>query len=83
MDATDTETNAELLLDLNIETHRAFTNTPHFANPGANVSNMALNPDGTIRALGGFSEITATNATHLGRGASDERIFRFGLRVSF
>ena len=28
------------------------TNTPHFGNPGANVSNMVLNPDGSIRSLG-------------------------------
>ena len=59
------------------------TNTPHFANPGSDVSAMSLNPNGTIRALGGFSEITATNANNLGRGESDERIFRLGLRISF
>jgi Carboxypeptidase regulatory-like domain/TonB dependent receptor-like, beta-barrel/TonB-dependent Receptor Plug Domain len=51
-----------------------FTNTPHFGNPGANVSSMSLNPDGTVRSLGGFSEISS---------ARDERQFRFGLRLGF
>jgi hypothetical protein len=59
------------------------SNTPHFANPGSDVSAMTRNADGSIRTLGGFSEITATNANNLGRGASDERIFRLGLRISF
>ncbi len=58
-----------------------FTNTPHFANPGNNVSNLQLNADGSIRSLGGFSEIT--NVTSLGRDGIDERVFRFGLRISF
>ena len=58
-----------------------FTNTPHFNNPGANVSNMTRNPDGTIRSLGGFSEITST--MNLGRDGIDERQFRLGLRLSF
>lgn len=34
------------------------TNTPHFANPGTNVSNLQLNPDGSVRNLGGYTEIT-------------------------
>jgi outer membrane receptor protein involved in Fe transport len=50
------------------------TNTPQFGNPGTDVSNMQLNPDGTIRNLGGFSEV---------RSAGGERQFRFGLRLSF
>jgi hypothetical protein len=58
-----------------------FTNTPHFANPGGNVSNLSLNPDGTIRDLGGFTVITSTQ--NLAREAFDERQFRFGLRLSF
>ena len=41
------------------------TNHPHFANPGSSVSNMSLNPDGSIKSLGGFSQITST--TPLGR----------------
>jgi len=50
------------------------TNTPQFGNPGANVSSMQLNDDGTIRNLGGFSEV---------RTASGERQFRFALRLAF
>jgi hypothetical protein len=56
------------------------TNHPHFANPGANASNMSLNPDGTVKSLGGFSQITSTAA--LGR-LIDARYFRFGLRLAF
>jgi hypothetical protein len=58
-----------------------FTNTPHFANPGANASNLSLNPDGTIRDLGGYTVITSTQ--NLARENFDERQFRFGLRLSF
>ncbi len=57
------------------------TNTPHFANPGANASNLSLNPDGTVRDLGGYTVITATQ--NLARENFDERQFRFGLRLSF
>jgi len=56
------------------------TNTPKFANPSANVAAMALNPDGTIRALNNFSSITST-LTAL--ATPSERQFRFGLRLSF
>jgi len=56
------------------------TNTPHFANPGANVSNMSLNPDGTIKNLGGFMQITST--APLGR-ILDQRYFRLGARIIF
>jgi hypothetical protein len=52
-----------------------FTNTPHFNNPGTSVSGATRNPDGTIRSLGGYTEVTAA--------AADERQFRFSLRVSF
>ncbi len=58
-----------------------FTNTPHFANPGANVSNFQANADGTVRALGGFTEITGI--ANIGRDGVDERVFRFGLRLTF
>lgn len=58
-----------------------FTNTPHFANPGANASNLSLNPDGTVRDLGGYTVITATQ--NLARENFDERQFRFGLRLGF
>jgi len=57
------------------------TNTPHFSNPGANVSNLSLNSDGSVRALGGFTAITSTSG--IGRDGIDERVFRFGLRLSF
>ena len=57
------------------------TNTPHFGNPGSNVSNLQLNPDGSIRNLGGYSEITSTTGT--GREGVDERVFRLGLRIRF
>jgi hypothetical protein len=51
------------------------TNTPHFNNPGTNVSNATRSTDGTITRLNGYSEITTA--------ANDERQFRFGLRISF
>jgi hypothetical protein len=57
------------------------TNTPHFANPSANVSNLQLNPDGTIRSLGGFGVITST--ANSGREGIDERLIRFGLKLTF
>jgi hypothetical protein len=50
------------------------TNTPKFGNPGANVSNVQYNADGSIRNLNGFGEITS---------ASEERQFQLGLRLSF
>jgi hypothetical protein len=56
------------------------SNTPHFSNPGANVSTVVLNPDGTVNNLGGFGQITSTTA--LGR-VVDQRYFRFGFRVMF
>ena len=49
-------------------------NTVHFNNPGGNVSNLQLNPDGSIRNLNGFSEIT---------GAFGERQLRVGLRLGW
>jgi outer membrane receptor protein involved in Fe transport len=57
------------------------TNTPHFSNPSANVSNLQLNQDGTIRNLGGFTTITTTSG--IGREGIDERVFRFGVRFGF
>ena len=50
------------------------TNTPAFGNPGATVSNASRNPDGSIRALSGYTEITS---------ASGERQARFALKLSF
>jgi hypothetical protein len=59
-----------------------FTNTPHFNNPNTNVSNMVLNPDGTIRSLGNFMSVTSANING-GQEPGDERQFRFGIRLSF
>jgi hypothetical protein len=52
-----------------------FTNTPHFNNPGANVSNMQLSPGGAITRLGGYTEVTGAEP--------DERQFRFAFRFFF
>jgi Carboxypeptidase regulatory-like domain/TonB dependent receptor len=49
-------------------------NTDHFNNPGGNVSSMQLNPDGSIRSLGGYTEVT---------GAFGERQLRLGLRLGW
>ena len=57
-----------------------FTNTPHFALPGTNASNMVLNGDGTVRNLAGFTQITSTQ--NLGRDF-DERRIQFDLKFSF
>ncbi|MCC6262245.1 MAG: TonB-dependent receptor [Bryobacterales bacterium] len=59
------------------------TNTPHFGNPGGNVSSMVRNADGTIRSLGGFMEVTTLGSTASARDGIDERLFRFGVRISF
>lgn len=61
-----------------------FTNTPHFGNPSANVSNLRVNTDNSIGALGGFMTVTST----AGGGGSlnpegGPRQLRFALRVSF
>ena len=34
--------------------------TPRFNNPNGNVSNLRQNPDGSVRDLNGFTEITGT-----------------------
>ena len=49
-------------------------NTAHFNNPGGNVSNLQLNPDGTVRNLNGFSEVTS---------AYGERQARLGVRLGW
>lgn len=58
------------------------TNTPHFSNPSANVSNMVLNNNGTIKSLGGYTSISSTNGG-IGREGIDERMLRLGVRVRF
>jgi hypothetical protein len=50
--------------------------TPRFNNPGSNVSNLQFNPDGSIRNLNGFTEIT-------GVVGGSERQLRLGLRFGF
>lgn len=57
------------------------TNTPHFAAPNANVSNLQLNPDGSIRSLNNYTVITSVQNT--GREGLDERLFRLALRLTF
>ena len=51
------------------------TNTPAFGNPGATVSSASRNADGTVKATGGFTEITSASAT--------ERHMRFALKLTF
>jgi hypothetical protein len=51
------------------------TNTPQFANPATTASNVTRNPDGSIKALNGFGEITGING--------GTRQFRFALKLSF
>jgi outer membrane receptor protein involved in Fe transport len=52
-----------------------FTNTPRFGNPGSSVSAMAVNATtGAITNTNNFMAITS---------ASDERKYRFGLRLTF
>jgi len=57
------------------------TNTPHLGNPGGNVSNMTLNEDGSIRSLGGYTQVTGMR--NIGREGIDQRTLRFGLRFGF
>jgi len=65
------------------------TNTPHFAAPGGNASAPSRDANGNILTdpltglprLNGFMEVTGTRV--FGREGIDERVFRFGLRLSF
>ncbi|MFN0100829.1 MAG: TonB-dependent receptor domain-containing protein [Bryobacteraceae bacterium] len=52
----------------------SITNTPRFNNPGATVSNLTRNTDGSIRALNGYTEVL---------GSSGEREIRFALKLFF
>ena len=63
-------------LQLRVEAFNV-TNTPHFGNPGANRSSLQLNPDGSIRNLNGYTEITSTS------GSKSERQVRLGIRFGF
>ncbi len=62
-------------------TQRETNRTPHFSNPAANVSNLQLGADGSVKNLGGYSEITGT--TGVGREGIDQRQYRFGMRIQF
>ena len=67
-------------LQLRVEIYN-LTNRPTFANPSdTNVSNLQLNPDGTVRDLNGFGVINTT--AHVGREYS-ERYVRLGMRLGF
>lgn len=52
------------------------TDTPRFANPGAHVSNLRLNPDGSVQSLNGFGVITGTTE-------GSERQMRLGVRFGW
>jgi hypothetical protein len=58
-----------------------FTNTPHFASPGGNVSNLVKYTDGSVKDLAGFAQVESM--ANIGRNGIDERQFRFMLRLSF
>jgi hypothetical protein len=67
-------------VQLRIEVYNLM-NRPTFANPSnLNVSDLQLNPDGTVRNLNGFGVINATQ--NVGREYS-ERYVRLGMRLSF
>ncbi len=50
------------------------TNTPQFGLPGATVSSATFNPDGSVKALNGYTQITS---------ASNERQLRFAMKFYF
>ncbi|MEO6803199.1 MAG: TonB-dependent receptor, partial [Granulicella sp.] len=64
--------------NLKLESYNV-TNTPHFGNPAANVSNTSRS-GGVVTALNGFGSITST--APLGRQL-DQRYFRLGGRLTF
>jgi len=49
-------------------------NKQWFSNPGGNVSNLRLNPDGTVRDLNGFAEVLES---------ANERQVRIGVRLGW
>jgi len=67
-------------LQLKVDVYNLF-NRPTFASPSnLNVSNLQLNPDGSVRNLNGFGVINSTQSS--GREYS-ERYIRFGMRMGF
>jgi len=65
----------QMNLQLRVEAFNV-TNRPRFSNPGGNVSNLRLNPDGSVRDLNGFAVITSTQD-------GSERQVRFGIRLGW
>ncbi|MGH9315209.1 MAG: TonB-dependent receptor domain-containing protein, partial [Vicinamibacterales bacterium] len=65
----------QMNLQLRIEAFNV-TDRPRFNNPGGNVSDLRLNPDGTVRDLNGFAVITGTQD-------GTERQIRIGVRLGF
>lgn len=57
------------------------TNTPHFANPSANISAVTFNPDHTVASLGGFGALTSNNARD--QEGIDQRFIRLGGKITF
>jgi hypothetical protein len=56
-------------------------NHPAFANPGGNVSNLQLNPDGSVKNLAGYAQVT--NVINTGRDAGNQRDMRFSMHITF
>jgi hypothetical protein len=56
------------------------TNTPHFQDPGNDVSSVQYDDNGNITNLNGFGQITGT--TTISRPV-DERNVRFGVKILF
>jgi hypothetical protein len=57
-----------------------FSNTPAFSVPSANVSNLVLNSNGTVKSLGSYDQITSV--VNLERDFGSRRL-RLSLRLSF
>ncbi len=66
-----------MTLQLRVEALNA-TNTPHFSNPAANVANLQLNPDGTVRNLNGFGVITSARTASAGSTTSGSSVWVSG-----
>jgi len=57
------------------------SNTPAWATPGTNVSNLQLNADGSVKNLNGYDVITGTRG--VGREVGDQRQLQLGFRLTF
>jgi hypothetical protein len=58
------------------------TNTPNFANPGANVSNAKF-ANGAVTSYGGYDIISGTSASSWSPYSGADRQFRFALKLTF